>query len=87
MLKKRRFLAVNSTISEKLDQSCNQKPALSPLATSLVCKNGCLLQVTVSRNIITSKLQSVRRSFKWIPGSLKTPMDTYSMRADVNSPG
>ena len=28
---------------EEVDQSCNQKPALSPLATSLVYKNGCSL--------------------------------------------
>ena len=39
MLKKRRFLAVNSSVSGGADQSCNQKPALSPLATSLVYKN------------------------------------------------
>ena len=28
---------------QQLDQSCNQKPALSPWTTSLVCKNGCSL--------------------------------------------
>ena len=40
MLKKRRFLVA---FPEELDQSCNQKLALSPLATSLVYKNGCSL--------------------------------------------
>ena len=62
MLKKRRFLATNSSISEELDQSCNQKPALSPLATSLVYKNGCSLPNIAShceqeyKPVITSKL-------------------------------
>ena len=66
MLKKRRFLAINSSISEELDQSCNQKPALSPLATSLVYKNGCslrILQVTVSRSINLLLLQNCTEKF------------------------
>ena len=60
MLKKRRFLVA---FPEELDQSCNQKLALSPLATSLVYKNGCSMPNIAShceqeyKPVITSKLQ------------------------------
>jgi len=43
MLKKRRFLAVNSSISGGAGSKVQSETRLSPLATSLVCENGCLL--------------------------------------------
>ena len=45
------FVVVNSSILEELDQSCNQKCALSPLVTSLVCKNGCIYTVKYCKSL------------------------------------
>ena len=76
-----------------MDQSCNQKPALSPLATSLVCKNGCslprILEVTVSRSIkpvITSKLQRKMTKYEEKLHVFLTKADIFTLLVNVNVP-